>query len=159
MLPVGAPRVLAERLDLAADACGARDAFVSRHQLDLERLRKRHVGGVVRGEVVSQLPAARKQGLVWSPPQQYLVEIGKGKSRAALVRQRTPPHRDYLEVDDLRSSQVLAADSRTRPRTIVAVVAECGRQNTRVDDDHCRWSLITRRRGRREPVAQPRVAA
>ena len=64
MLPVGAPRVLAERLDLAADACGARDAFVSRHQLDLERLRKRHVGGVVRGEVVSQLPAARKQGLV-----------------------------------------------------------------------------------------------
>jgi hypothetical protein len=79
----------------------------------------------------------------------------------ATCAHRASPHRRHLEVDQLRRSEPLACEARAGAISIGAVVAKCGRQHRRVDDDHraARTPRAASARGTLPPVRSPARAS
>lgn len=96
--------------------------------------------------------------------QRQLGEVGKRERGAALIRERAPPDRGHLEIDDLGRGKLLSPDSRTCAVSVFAVITESSRENACVDDYHvtprrqrsCRIAVSTNQARR---VSQSRRAS
>jgi hypothetical protein len=119
---------------------GACEPPVASEQGALKRLCKGDVCGVVKRQVLTQLPATAEQVDVASPLQWDRREIVQRKLCAAGVdlsgEVLAPKDRADFEVDQLGSRETLPSQSSPSPITVRAVVGEGHNQHAGINDDH-----------------------
>jgi len=129
-----------DQVNRAARPGGPGQPTVRGDQWHAESLGERHVGGVVDGHRVAQLPAAREQRAVRRSLHREQREVPDRLSGPTGRKQPTldeaSPGGHHLEIDDLRSCQLLPKQPCAHAGAGGCVLAESQHHDAGVDHDH-----------------------
>ncbi len=124
---------LAQNLHLTTNSGSPSQWPVSGQEQSIESLGQSHIGCVIGGEVVAQLPDARQKGQMWDPAQRQYREIGQSLTRSPVIQPpsagRASQSRNELKVHQLRCSQTLSAQTLADTVAIDAVISESRREH------------------------------